>query len=131
MARIHRHCGTSVCNFCHGQRWSQLSIGNLLHTSKRCLRNDGCDAWRCHFWETLGCPNPGGVLVLAQLSIRTARSKCNFAFRQLTVTSYPKESASRFPLDRYNSPTAVHDPDRRSSVKSSNCETASLPMLEW
>ena len=23
--------------FCHGQRWSQLSIGNLLHTSKRCL----------------------------------------------------------------------------------------------
>ena len=31
-------------HFCHGQRWSQLSIGNLLHTSKRCLRKNGCDA---------------------------------------------------------------------------------------
>ena len=44
MARAHRHCGTSVSQFCHGERSAQSSIANLLHTSKPCLRKDACDA---------------------------------------------------------------------------------------
>ena len=32
-------------HFCYGQRWSQLRVGNLLHTSKRCLHKDGCLDW--------------------------------------------------------------------------------------
>ena len=52
-------------HFCHGQRWSQLSIRNLLHTSKRCFCKDGCDA----VWSG-GHPTAGDVADLLLLGMR-------------------------------------------------------------
>ena len=50
---------------CVRARWSQSSIGNLLHTSTRCLRKNGCDA----VW-TGRHPTTGDVADLLLLRVR-------------------------------------------------------------